>query len=291
MPSGLDGVVVIDKEPGWTSHDVVAKLRSILHERRIGHAGTLDPDATGVLVLAVGRSTRLLRFLSATKKHYHAEVTFGVATDTLDAGGKELERVDMSHLCLEEVAAAAATFLGTITQIPPMVSAIKIDGKRLHELARQGIEVERVPRPVTIFEIAVHKGRAQNIYNLDVVCSAGTYIRVLAADLGKRLGGVAHMSALRRSQVGAFSLDDAIRLGEVTEASLWSPARALSHLESVTVDEKGAKEISHGRPLNGQELGVVGPGPFALVNETGTLLAVYEKGVRTLVAAVVMRPQ
>src|SRR3954453_2702736 len=149
MPDGPDGFAVVDKQPGWTSHDVVAKSRGILGTRKVGHAGTLDPDATGVLVLGVGRATRVLRFLQLLSKSYEAEIVLGTETSTLDAAGEVTATHEMS-VTLEQVEEAARQFAGDILQIPPMVSALKVGGRRLHELARQGIEVERAPRPVHV---------------------------------------------------------------------------------------------------------------------------------------------
>src|ERR1700761_288099 len=149
-PPGPDGVAIVDKDAGWTSHDVVAKSRGILGTRKVGHSGTLDPDATGVLVLGVGRATRLLRFLQLLSKSYEAEICFGTATTTLDASGDVVATADMSGLGADDVVAAAGPLTGDILQVPPMVSALKVDGRRLHELAREGIEVEREPRPVHV---------------------------------------------------------------------------------------------------------------------------------------------
>ncbi len=191
----IDGLLVVDKPAGWTSHDVVAKLRGATRQRRIGHAGTLDPDATGVLLVGLGRVTRLLRFLQETTKTYEGVVVFGVATSTLDAAGEELERIEMP---VDETAVrgAMAGFLGDIVQVPPMVSALKVDGRRLHELAREGKVVERAPRPVRIerFDLDAFESGPFPRATVTVDCSSGTYIRSLAADLGTALGGCAHLA-------------------------------------------------------------------------------------------------
>lgn len=290
MGAALDGVVVVDKEAGWTSHDVVAKLRSVLQERRIGHAGTLDPSATGVLVAAVGRSTRLLRFLGETTKRYRGEVTLGVATDTLDATGRVTSRVEMDGIALAQVRAAAARLVGALTQVPPMVSAVKIDGRRLHELHREGKEVERPARRVHIYSIDVEQADAPGVFEIVVACSGGTYVRVIAAELGELLGGVAHLSALRRTDVGLFSLADAHLLGGLDASCVQPPLRAVAHLERLRVTGSVATQISFGRPLRTGEVDPSGAGPFALVGEDSALLAVYERDERGLVPAVVMVP-
>src|SRR4051794_40668670 len=187
------GLVVVDKPAGMTSHDVVARVRKLYGQRRVGHAGTLDPDATGVLLVGLGRVTRLLRYLQETGKEYRGRVVFGVATDTLDAAGAGLERVEMA-ITREQGERGALAVVGDIEQVPPMVSALKVNGKRLHELAREGIEVERKARPVRISELDV-EGFEAGPYpeaTIRVECSSGTYIRTLAADLGTALGGCAH---------------------------------------------------------------------------------------------------
>ena len=205
----MNGLAVVDKAAGWTSHDVVAKARGLLHERRIGHAGTLDPDATGVLLLGVGVVTRLLRFLSESGKRYTGEVVLGVATDTLDAAGNVVATFDMD-VTEDDVRRVVAEHLtGPILQVPPMVSALKVGGRRLHELAREGIEVEREARPVVIARFDVEATASPLVYRIDVECSSGTYVRSLAADLGALLGGGAHLRALRRTAVGSFTLAEA----------------------------------------------------------------------------------
>ena len=227
-----DGFSVVDKQSGWTSHDVVARARKVLGERRVGHAGTLDPDATGVLLLGVGRATRLLRFLTALPKTYTGEVVFGRETSTLDSSGETTATHDMT-LTLAEVAAAAATLTGPIMQVPPMVSALKVDGRRLHELAREGIEVEREPRPVTVYRFDVESTPDPLVYRIEVECSAGTYVRSLAADLGHALGGGAHLRALRRTRIGSFGEDEA----HPVDALVLRPAAvALRDLSSTSVD-------------------------------------------------------
>ncbi len=183
---GPDGLAVIDKARDWTSHDVVAKARGLLGTRKVGHSGTLDPDATGVLLLGAGRVTRLLRFLGGLRKRYTGVVVLGTATSTLDAAGEVTGAWDMSSLNRADMQAAAEGLTGAIEQVPPMVSAVQIGGRRLHQLARQGIEVEREPRPVNVYSFSVGEAVEPGCFPIEVECSSGTYIRVLAADLGTR---------------------------------------------------------------------------------------------------------
>lgn len=278
-----DGLVVVDKAAGWTSHDIVAKLRGIYGQRRVGHAGTLDPDATGVLLVGLGRVTRVLRYLQETTKIYRARVQFGVATDTLDASGSVLERTEMS-ITREQLEAASRAFVGDIEQVPPMVSAIKVGGRKLYDMARQGLEVERAPRPVHIdaVDIEEFEAGAYPQATLRVVCSSGTYIRTLAADLGTALGGCASLAALRRLQVGAFTEAEAHSIEKIAATPddlVLSPAEALRALERVTVDRELARAIAHGATFAASALLAeeAGEGPFAVLDENSTLLAVYER--------------
>ncbi len=278
-PAGADqvsGLVVVDKEAGWTSHDVVARCRRIFGQRRVGHAGTLDPDATGVLLVGLGRSTRLLRYLTALPKTYEGEVVLGTATDTLDASGTVVGTWEMDEVSLADVRAAAAGLTGPIEQIPPMVSAVKVGGRRLHALAREGIEVERAARPVTVHRFDVDPGMAPGVFRLGVTCSSGTYVRVLAADLGAALGGGAHLRNLRRTRIGSFSVDDARPVDELTAAVVLTPAQALRDLDQVVVPPDTRKLVARGLPLDRVPLGVTGDGPWGLVDDAHRLLAVYE---------------
>ena len=293
------GFLVVDKEAGWTSHDVVARCRRILGERRIGHAGTLDPGATGVLVVGVSRATRLLRYVSGLDKEYRGEVVLGATTTTLDDEGEVIERFDMSGVTLDEVRAAAAALTGEVDQMVPMVSAVKVGGQRLHKLARAGTEVERPVRRVRVERFEMSQGPEPGTFCLDVHCSSGTYIRVLAADLGAALGGGAHLRRLRRTRVGSFDESDAQTLEQIGAAfaqadasGLRPPLDALGHLERVTVTDEVGSDVAHGRPLGRASIGAQGAGPFALVNQAGELLAVYETGCDddTARASVVLRP-
>jgi tRNA pseudouridine55 synthase len=270
-----DGVVVVDKPAGWTSHDVVAKSRGLLGTKKVGHAGTLDPSATGVLVLGVGRATRLLRYLGDLPKSYVGELVLGTETTTLDAEGDVVRTHDMGAVTLDDVRAAAARFVGPILQVPPMVSAVKVEGRKLYELARAGQEVEREARPVTVFSIEVDEGAEPGVYQLTASCSGGTYVRVLAADIGAALGGGAHLRALRRTAVGGFDLDGAVPLDELGPDALRPPADAVAHLARATVDHDVAADVAHGKVLAVERLGVEGDGPWAVLDEAGALLAVY----------------
>ncbi|MFP5254946.1 MAG: tRNA pseudouridine(55) synthase TruB [Acidimicrobiia bacterium] len=275
-PPGPDGLAVVDKEAGWTSHDVVAKARGLLGTRKVGHSGTLDPDATGVLLLGVGRATRLLRYLGLTTKTYTGVVVLGTSTSTLDASGEVTGTWEMGATTLAEVRRAAASLTGDILQIPPMVSAVQVDGQRLHELARQGIEVEREARPVTVHRFEVGEPVEPGCFPIEVECSSGTYVRTLAADVGTALGGGAHLRDLRRTAVGSFTLVDAVPLAALTAERLLTPAEAMRDLAAVTVDEVVAADVGHGKVLPAEVLGVEGEGPWAVLDAAGSLLAVYE---------------
>ncbi|WP_305043003.1 tRNA pseudouridine(55) synthase TruB [Geoalkalibacter sp.] len=214
----MDGLLLIDKPRGMTSHDVVARVRRILRTRRVGHAGTLDPLATGVLLVAVGQGTRLVEFLMEGNKTYRATLKLGELTDTLDADGEIIERRPVPPLSEGQVEAACRSFLGEISQVPPMYSAIKKGGVPLYRLARQGVEVERAARTVRIERIAL---RALNLpfIDLEVDCSKGTYIRSLAQDLGATLGPGAHLTALCRTRSGSFSLDECLALENLQDTA------------------------------------------------------------------------
>lgn len=273
---GPDGLAVVDKPSGWTSHDVVARARGLLGTRRVGHAGTLDPDATGLLLLGVGRVTRLLRYLGLTSKTYRGVIVLGTATSTLDGAGEVTGTWDMAEVTVDDVRRAAAALTGDILQVPPMVSAVQVAGRRLHELARQGIEVERAARPVTVHRFEVDQPVAEGCYPIEVECSSGTYVRALAADVGTALGGGAHLRELRRTAVGSFTLVDAVPLASLDPARLLTPAEAMRDLDAVAVDAATAADVGHGKVMAAERLGLVGTGPWAVLGPDGSLLAVYE---------------
>lgn len=272
----MRGFLAVDKPGGLTSHDVVDRIRRVTGVRKVGHAGTLDPMATGLLVVAVGPVTRLLRYAQGAPKEYVADVRFGIATDSLDADGTEVERSPMP-LSAADVEAVLPRFRGEIQQVPPMVSAIKQGGVRLHVLARRGEEVPREPRTVTIHRLDLLGLRDGDhpVATLRVGCSTGTYVRVLGDDIARALGGRAHLSALRRTRIGALDVGDAVALDRLeadgVAPHLLDPAVALGHLESTTVDASGADDVVHGRPIPGGGA----DGPVAIVDDGGRLLAVY----------------
>ena len=269
---GPHGLLVVDKPAGVTSHDVVDLARRRLGQRRIGHSGTLDPPATGVLLLGVGQVTRALRWLTALPKTYTGEVVFGATTTTLDDTGEVVERFDVGSLDLAEVrAVVAAELTGPIEQIPPMVSAVRGGGRRLHEAARAGEEVEREPRSVTVHRFEVGEPVESGVVPIEVECSSGTYVRTLADDLGRLLGSGAHLRGLRRTAIGSFGLDEA---AGVDDAELLSPVEAVRDLLRIDVDEATAARVRHGAVL---ELDVTGGATAAAIVGPGDeLLAIYE---------------
>ena len=212
-----NGILVIDKAQDWTSMDVCAKLRGIFHEKRVGHAGTLDPMATGVLPVFLGRATRAVSFASEGEKEYVAGLKLGLVTNTQDTSGEVLEQHSVS-VTPEELEAVLPAFRGDIQQVPPMYSAIKINGKKLYELARKGREVERPARPVTIHALTVEEQRAPDEFTIRVRCSKGTYVRTLCHDIGQALGCGGCMSSLRRTMAAGFSLAEAVTLEQVQAA-------------------------------------------------------------------------
>jgi tRNA pseudouridine55 synthase len=272
----MDGLAVVDKVAGWTSHDVVAKVRGLLGTRKVGHSGTLDPDATGVLLLGVGKVTRLLKYLGYPAKTYTGVVVLGTSTTTLDASGEVTGTWDMSSVDPSEVRDRAELLTGDILQVPPMVSAVQVGGKRLHQLAREGIEVEREPRPVTVHSFAIGDPIAPGEYPIEVTCSSGTYIRSLAADLGELLGGGAHLRDLRRTAIGSFGVDRAVPIEALTPDHLLTPAEAMADLAPIAVDGDLVTAVGHGKQLPLEVLGASGLGPWAVLGPDGTLLAVYE---------------
>ena len=267
------GIAIVDKPAGLTSHDVVAKARKIFETRKVGHSGTLDPDATGVLILGVGRATRLLQFLTRLPKSYKGEIVFGKETSTLDSSGEIICTHDMGGLKFSEVREASTKFLGEIEQVPPMVSAVRVGGRRLHEIAREGGEVDRPPRTVSVKRFEVNPTSDPLVYEVSVDCSSGTYIRSLAADLGTSLGGGAHLQNLRRTAIGSFEESEAVSIEEVV---LRDPIAGMRDFEMVEVSEEVEKEVTFGKILEKDRLGVNNSGPWAVTNKEGRLLAVYD---------------
>jgi len=277
----VDGVLVCDKPAGMTSHDVVARVRRLVRQRRVGHGGTLDPPATGVLVVALGRATRLLPFLPMEPKRYLATVAFGAETDTLDAAGGVTATAPADGIDQAAVERGLARFLGPQQQVPPMVSAVKLRGERLYAKARRGETVERAARPVTVhsLELRGFQPGPEPLATVAVTCSGGTYVRVLAADLGRALGSLAHLASLRRTAVGAFSEREARPLAEL---------EALSSLEGVVIDPAAALRTASVRALSEHEAAALATGqslvptgtddPVAALGPDGRLVAVIQDG-------------
>lgn len=248
-----DGILVIDKPAGMTSHDVVARVRRHLGTRRVGHAGTLDPMATGLLVLGIGRATRLLTYLVGADKEYLATIRLGASTTTDDAEGEVVARAEVGHLDAASIRAAMSDFTGSIMQVPSAVSAIKVQGKRAYARVRAGEEVELAARPVRVAEftlLEIDEVDGMLDCQVRVACSSGTYIRALARDLGEALGCKGHVAALRRTRVGPFELTDAVPLDQVDEgrlSSLGSAARRF--LPTRVADRAEAAQLAHGRSI------------------------------------------
>jgi tRNA pseudouridine55 synthase len=317
----MDGILIIDKPAGPTSHDAVARVRRALKEKRVGHTGTLDPFATGVLVILVGRATRLAQFLSGATKEYEALIRFGYATDTGDSTGKpksnvqsprskvqgreveggspgldgvELDGLSPKHWTDAEIEAALASLRGERLQEPPMYSAKKVQGQKLYEMARRGVEIERRPVPVTIHELEAVRASAGEpslhnellLHNEDgtcdlsirVVCSAGTYIRVLAEEVGARLGTGAHLAALRRTRAGEFHINQSVPLDELPDRDttnlLLPPDAALSFMPFVHLTDEQARRAAQGNALRFEHADFKDGETVRLRDEQGSLVAV-----------------
>lgn len=292
----MDGIINVYKEAGFTSHDVVAKLRGILRQKKIGHTGTLDPDAVGVLPVCLGKATKVCELLTNEDKSYHAVCRLGIETDTQDISGKVLRSCDYSMVTEERLHSIIRSFIGEIEQIPPMYSALKVNGKKLYELAREGKTVERKPRKITISDIQLSEiNLEEGSFAMDVTCSKGTYIRTLCHDIGQALGTVAAMEHLIRTRVSIFRLEDAMKLSEVeaymqqSEESLLTRMTPIDALFSdyfrYQINSEGISLLQNGNRLPTETLDVMGdvaeqtrrPGEQILVyDETGRFRAVYE---------------
>ena len=281
MTAASSGILVVDKTAGATSFDAVARARSRLGVRRIGHAGTLDPPATGVLPLLIGEATKLTPYLMDQDKEYVATIRFGVTTDTHDLSGRVLSETPVSGLTRERLEAVCRGFVGRIAQVPPMYSAVHHEGRRLYELAREGVEVERTPRDVVVSAIDVER-LEETSATLRIVCGKGTYVRVLAAELGSALGWGGAVDRLVRTRVGRFALADALAwrdLEEAPAAELWArvlpPDAALAHLPAARLDAGGARRFVHGQAAD--LAAPLAAGTLARVYDTaGALLGVGE---------------
>jgi tRNA pseudouridine55 synthase len=269
-PVQVDGLLNLDKPAHRTSHDVVAQIRQLTRVPRVGHAGTLDPQATGVLLIGLGTGTKLTQFLHECSKTYRGTLQLGVRTDTFDAAGKVVEVCSVRKMSQDEVELELEGFRGAIEQIPPMFSALKQQGRRLHTLARQGMEVERPPRRVQIFRLSLVHITATTL-TLEVECSSGTYIRVLADDIGTRLGCGAHLSALVRTAIGPFTLAQALTLPALDEAvrqghwqrQVISLSRAVAAFPALILTVAAAQGLGHG----------VAPTPQGIARRVGTFAA------------------
>lgn len=270
---GTNGVLIVDKPAGWTSMDVCAKLRGALHERRVGHGGTLDPMATGVLPVFFGRATRAADFVTGEEKEYVAQLRLGLVTNTQDVTGEALERKPVTA-GREELEAVLPQFTGKIDQVPPMYSAIKIQGKKLYDLARKGVEVERKPRRITVHALEVTGQDGPAGFTLRVVCSKGTYVRTLCHDIGQALGCGGCMADLRRVRVGQFSIQEAVTLDKILAAA--DPAALLRDVDGcfaqppAVIEGKALRLALHGNPfplaMPAGEYRVYGPeGEFLLL--------------------------
>lgn len=273
----IDGILPVDKPVGWTSHDVVARLRRVTGQRQVGHAGALDPLATGVLVLVLGAATRLSSYLMHTPKVYCAEIVLGATTVTDDAEAPLVSHGDASHLLEADIAAALTQFVGQIDQVPPAYAAIKRGGHKLYELARKGIEIEPAPRRVTIEAIEVLGWHAPRL-RVRIRCASGTYIRALARDVGTSLGAGGYLHALRRVVSGSFTVCDAAPLSELSDVSsvaalVYPLDRAVLDLPVAALDAGETQRIRHGQAVG---LGAPASGTIRLYGTSGTLVALGE---------------
>ena len=284
----MNGILIIDKPENFTSHDVVGKLRKILRTKRIGHTGTLDPFATGVLVIMVGKATRLAQFLDKDVKEYEALVQFGFETDTGDRTGElRITNYELRDVSIEEIENVLPDFRGEILQTPPMYSAKKIEGRKLYELARKGVEIERKPVKVKIYELEIIENAQRSALStqriaLRVVCSAGTYIRTLAEDIGQKIGIGAHLAELRRTGAGQFDLSKAVTIEElektVSENKLdkviISMNEALSHLPQIRLSEDEITKTRNGLKLRKNDFEAEDNQPVRMTDEQENLVAV-----------------
>lgn len=279
----MEGLLIVDKPDGMTSHDVVNRVRRILKTKRVGHTGTLDPFATGVMVILVGQATRLAQFLDKDEKEYEAVIQFGAETDTGDKTGTRTAESNLEGDELEARVAAIeweevlSKFRGEIMQVPPMYSAKKVDGKKLYELARQGLEIERKAVSVTINTLEV-LDTSRSAVRVRVACSAGTYIRTLAEDIGRAIGLGAHLTGLRRTRAGRFGIEEAITLDDLAEMpepgqALLPMAEAVSHLPKMVLNEERAAKTRNGLSSDKSDLKI--DAQFVqMIDQTGRLIAI-----------------
>lgn len=288
----LDGIINVYKEAGFTSHDVVAKLRGILRQKKIGHTGTLDPEATGVLPVCCGKATKVCELLTDKDKSYRAVCRLGVETDTQDMTGTVLNECDTDMITEEQLRDCVNSFVGETEQVPPMYSALKINGKKLYELAREGKTVERKPRKITISEIdIVDINLEEKIFTMDVTCSKGTYIRTLCHDIGKKLGVCATMEKLMRTRVSVFKIEDALTLNDIEILSKEKPeifrekvysVDSLFDYSKVNVAGDGIRYLQNGNTLKAKDFkqdvsGIKQDEKILVYDENNNFKAVYQK--------------
>jgi tRNA pseudouridine55 synthase len=281
----IDGFIVVDKPAGITSHDVVGMVRRMARQKRVGHTGTLDPFATGVLPIALGEGTKAIHFLDEGTKEYQAVMVLGTATDTQDCTGTIINSGDWSGITEQAVTDVCQAMLGRQSQLPPMFSALKKNGVPLYKLARQGAEVEREAREIEIFALVVDRISLPEVA-FTVRCSRGTYVRTLAHDIGMKLGCGAHLMQLRRTMSGPFTIADAVSSELLQErieqgTGIVSPLAALSHLPDLVLSEKGVARVGHGiaptkDDLQGPMDAITSPGQLVRLSQGGKLLAVAE---------------
>jgi tRNA pseudouridine55 synthase len=296
----MDGILIVDKTEGWTSHDVVAKVRRILRTKRVGHTGTLDPFATGVLVVLIGKATRLARFLDKDEKEYDALVRFGTETDTGDRTGVQTVECGLPYDEIEERlrkvdwTLVLRKFTGHVEQVPPMYSAKKIAGRKLYELARQGVAVARQPVNVTIRELEI-VGREGSTVGLRVVCSAGTYIRTLAEDIGRKIELGAHLEELRRTRAGRFGLSGAVKIDQLADSNdpagfLMDICAAVEHLPKFILPPDRVERTRSGLSTRVQDDFAKTDGPLRMMDDSGELIAIgyYDVESQTIQPKVVL---
>lgn len=284
----MNGIIPLWKPKGMTSHDCVMKMRGILRNKKVGHTGTLDPDVEGVLPMCVGMATKISSYVTESEKVYKAEVTLGTATETEDQTGSIISEKIVEEINMSDITSVLKSFTGTITQIPPMYSAVRVDGKRLYEYAREGLEVERPKRTVQIYdinltseEVSYHDGKAS--FTIDITCSKGTYIRTLCVDIGKKLGYPSHMSSLVRTASGSFTESESFTFEQIEEArdeqnihQLLQPLeRGVRHLDNLLVEEGKEDQVYHGTVFP-KPSKLPDTNPFGMVSQEGKLLAIYQ---------------
>jgi tRNA pseudouridine55 synthase len=287
MSAGPHGILLVDKPPGWTSHDVVAKARRLCSQRKIGHTGTLDPMATGLLVLCLGDATRLVEYMVGHDKRYEGEIALGARTDTDDAEGTVVESRPVPALDDARLRELESEFTGHLMQRPPAYSAVKVEGERAYAAARRGNELDLPARPVTVYELKLQRAAEQRL-RIDVACGSGTYIRSLARDIGEVIGSGAHLGALRRTHAGGFAVDEAITLDELATITagnrlaevLWAPDEGVIENPAAILGQANAGRFLHGMQLEATPAGPPSTDPVRVYDAAGSFLGVAAIGSR-----------